>query len=901
MNYSNDSRNKIEKDNHSKAKQVKKKGKVTVFRVIIMAIIIGMFAVVGAGLGVFIGIIKSAPDVTTIDLKPQGNYTSFVYDDAGNEIASFAPADNREYAKLSEIPLNLQHAVIATEDERFYEHNGIDIKGIFRAIVTNLKSGNLSEGASTITQQLVKNNVLSTEKKFTRKIQEQYLAIKFEELYDKDTILEYYLNTIGLSRGVSGVQAASKRYFGKDVSELSLTECVVIAVITQRPTYYDPITNPENNWEKVQVVLQKMEDQGYITAEEHAAALLENPYDNIQEVHTEFQAKSTRSSFVDALFLQLVSDLQELGYSEADAKKLIYGGGLKIYSTVNSQMQEIADKYINDDSEYPEHLYKVQIDYSISGKKADGTTFDHNAQALLDSDDEIEPFIEKKKEEWGITSSDTYTDNLLKQPQPQASFVLMDYTTGQIKALSGGRGDKTNLGFNYATQAKRQPGSTFKVLASYAPALDLGLLSPGSELINEAVTYTLWDGTSWSPRNWDGNYSGTYTVREAIANSMNVLAVKTIEQVGIDTAFDYLQRFGFTTLSDSDKVLALPLGGITNGVTPLELNAAYGAIANDGVYVKPIYYTEVRDSNGNIIIDNTGENITKNSHTVIKSSTARLLTDMMTEVVDGPSKHTGGTVRKYFTNMPVAGKTGTTTDSKDLVFAGYTPYYVATIWTGYSQPEAISSRNGGNSYHMKIWAKIMSEIHENLDYKSFPKVDIQSSGVSEIKICSLSGKRATALCEADPDHVVKSEFFTNSNAPKEYCDIHEEVEICTESGKIANEYCPAETRKKVTRVKQVIDGVVQEDEICDIHGPEVEETPTESPDNGSTPDSDNPNDSNNSNDSNGSVSTPDDNQTSPSVPPVEPSIPPVDPSIPPVDPSVPPNIDDEDDFVIPQF
>lgn len=886
MNYSNDSRNKIEKNNKSKAKQVKKKGKVTALRMIIMVIIIGMFAVVGAGLGVFIGIIKSSPDVTTIDLKPQGNYTSFVYDDAGNEIASFAPADNREYAKLSEIPLHLQHAVVATEDERFYEHNGIDIKGIFRAIVKNLTSRDLSEGASTITQQLVKNNVLSTDKKFTRKIQEQYLAIKFEDLYDKDTILEYYLNTIGLSQGVSGVQAASKRYFGKDVSELNLTESVVIAVITQRPTYYDPIINPENNWKKVQVVLQKMEEQGYITAEEHAAALLETPYDNIQKVHVEFQSKSTRSSFVDALFLQLVSDLQDLGYSEADAKKQIYGGGLKIYSTVNSQMQTIADKYIDDDSQYPENLYKVQIDYSVTGKKADGTAFDHNIQVLLDSDDEIQPFIEKKKEEWGITSADTYTDNLLRQPQPQASFVLMDYTNGQVKALSGGRGDKTNLGFNYATQAKRQPGSTFKVLASYAPALDLGVLSPGSEIINEAVTYTLWDGSSWSPKNWDGNYSGSYTVREAIANSMNVIAIKTIKQVGIDTAFDYLKRFGFTTLSDSDKVLALPLGGITNGVTALELNAAYGAIANEGVYIKPVYYTEVRDSNGNKIIDNTGENIAENSHTVIKSSTARLLTDMMTEVVDGPSKHTGSTVRKYFTNMPVAGKTGTTNDSKDLVFTGYTPYYVATIWTGYSQPEAISSRNGGNSYHMKIWAEIMNEIHENLDYKSFPKVDIQSSGVSEIKICSLSGKRATALCEADPDHVVKSEFFTNSNAPKGYCDIHEEVEICTESNKIANEYCPVETRKKVTRVKQVINGIVQEDAICDIHGSKPEETPIESPDNGLIPDDSIPSDPN------GPISPPSDNQTSPSP----------DSSTPPtVVPSVSPNIDDEDDFVIPQY
>ncbi len=892
MNYSNNSRNKLEKEQKSKSKQVRKKGQVTAFRIIVMSIIIGMFAVVGAGLGIFIGVIKSAPDASTIDLKPQGNYTSFVYDDEGNEIASFAPADNREYAPLSQIPLHLQRAVIAIEDERFYEHNGIDIKGIFRAIVKNLKSGKFSEGASTITQQLVKNNVLTSDKKLTRKIQEQYLAIQFTELYDKDTILEYYLNTIGLSQGVSGVQAASKRYFGKDVSELSLTESVVIAGITQRPTYYDPIINPENNWEKAQIILQKMEDLGYITAEEHAAALLENPYDNIQEVHDEFKAKSTRSYFVDALFTQLVTDLQEqMGYTEADAKKKIYGGGLKIYATVDSKMQAIADKYIDDDSQYPEHLYKVQVDYSIAGKKSDGTSFEHHTQAVLDSNAEIETFKANKRDEWGITSEDTYTENVLKQPQPQAAFVLMDYTTGQIKALSGGRGDKTNLGFNYATQAQRQPGSTFKVLASYAPALDLGLLSPGSQLINESISYKLGDGSTWSPKNWDNNYSGSYTVREAIANSMNVLAVKTLEQVGIDTSFEYLQRFGFTTLNENDRFLPLALGGIYNGVTALELNAAYSAIANDGVYIKPVYYTIVKDKDGTVIIDNTGENLSNQSHTVIKSSTARLLTDMMTEVVDGPSKHTGGSIRNYFTNMPVAGKTGTTTDSKDLVFSGYTPYYSATIWTGYAQPEVISSRNGGSTYHLKIWAKIMNEIHQSLEYKSFAKVNTESTGVSEIKICTLSNKRATALCEDDPNHVVVSEFFTNSNAPTDYCDVHQEIEICTISNKVAHEYCPEDVRKKVVVTKQVVDGVVQKDEICDIHVSETEVVP-ESPDliipNG---------------DENGGLDNilpPTDGQQISPIPTPTPDPIPGETLPPIVEPSTSPSIDDEEDFFIPQ-
>lgn len=914
-------------------KQDKPKGNLSVFRIIVMTIIIATFAIVGSGLGIVIGSIKSAPDAATIDLKPQGDYTSFVYDDAGNEIATFEPEANRkEYAKLSDIPLHLQQAVIASEDERFYEHNGIDIKGIMRALITNLKSLSFSEGASTITQQLVKNNVLTSDKKLTRKIQEQYLALQFENIYDKDTILEYYLNTIGLSQGISGVQAASKRYFGKDVSELNLTESAVIAGIIQWPNKYDPIRKPENNWERVQRILQKMEEQGYITSEERTAALKENPYINIKQVHEEYKSKSTRSYFVDALFNQLVSDLKDLGYSEAQAKKEIYGGGLIINSTCNEKMQSIVDNVINDESLYPSHLYKVQVDYSLYTIKPDGTKVEHNApQVILDSDSEIDAYIAQKKEEWGITDEDQLVESIIKQPQPQAAFVLMDYTTGQIKALSGGRGDKTNLGFNYATQAERQPGSVFKVLAAYAPALDTGILSPGSAIKNESVTYTQSDGSTWSPKNWDGNYDGNYyTVRQAIANSMNVIAVKTLDQVGINTAFDYLQRFGFTTLVDSDKYLPLSLGGITYGVTPIELNAAYGAIANDGTYVKPVFYTTViKKDTGKVIIDNTGENIANNSHQVIKSSTARMLTDMMTEVIDGPSKHTGSAIRTYLHNMPVAGKTGTTTNSKDLVFAGYTPYYAATIWTGYARPAVISSSRGGNTYHLKIWSKIMEEVHEGLEYKSFPSVTMNSStGVQEISICTKSGLLSTSACSLDPDYCVKSEFFAAGTAPTKYCNIHSQVRLCSESNKIATEYCPKTY------------GVLSEDapsETCPIHLT-APETNTEEDNTNQTVTPDTDNTQNNTNSSvdqttNNSPSNPSTNQT-PVTPPSKPSTPPsnssgntgsnntpppapeVVPSPPvevvpeptPVEPVPPiiedlplPDIDDNDDFAIPQF
>lgn len=914
MNYSKESRDKIEKKNKGNGKQVKKKGKITAFRVIIITLIITVFAAVGAGLGIFIGIIKSAPDPSTIDISPQGNYTSFVYDAAGNRMDSFEPAENREYVELKDIPDYLQKAVIVTEDERFYEHNGIDIRGIFRALVENFKTGEATQGASTITQQLVKNTTGEKDKTIKRKIQEQYLAVKFEELYSKDTILEYYLNTMALGRGVMGVRTASKRYFGKDVQDLSIAESAVIAGITQNPSLYDPISKPENNWDKATTILNKLNEQGYITTAEYEAALKENPYENILAVHQEFLDKEPHSYFVDALFNQLVEDLEALGHTEEAAKKMIYGGGLEIYSTLDKNMQRIADTHIQDESLYPSHLYKIQLDYSVSGTDSNGEKFQHQVyNVILDSEDDIEAFKQKQLQEWGVTEEDEYIEGLIKQPQPQASFVLMDYRTGQVKALSGGRGEKSNLSFNYATQAKRQPGSTFKVLAAYAPAIDLGLLSPGSVISNDKVSYPRTNNEPYVPENWDKKYGGSFTVREAIANSMNVIAVKTtVDIVGIEEAFDYLNSFGFTTLQESDKGYSLSLGGLTEGVTPLELNAAYGAIANDGVYVKPIFYTKVKDREGRVLIDNTNEAVVSNSRAVIKQSTARMLTDMMTTVVDGPGPHTGSRVRSYFKNMPIAGKTGTTTKDKDLVFAGYTPYYVGTIWTGYSIPKPL---NSANNYHLVLWSKIMNDIHENLEYKSFPEVEMTNTGVSEMKICTLSGKLATALCEKDHEHGVKYEFFTSGQRPTEYCDLHVEVEICSESGKIANEFCPKELVKKEFRVRNSSDAPIAEGEMCDIHGPDtLEPSPSpgiDDPDldnegNGDdiiepvpTPDTSIP----------GIEPTPNPDVNEPDIEPTptpdinEPDIPDIpDPELPLTtdDPNISPDIDDEDNFFLPQ-
>lgn len=824
-----------EQEPSKKTKRKKKKGHA--MRIFIITLIITLFAVVGGGLGIVLGIIKNTPDVSELDIKPTTNFTSFVYDDKGNHIDSFSGAENRIYVTLDNIPDYLQKAFISLEDERFYSHNGIDIQGIMRAVVTNIKTGSFSEGASTITQQLIKNNILTSEKKLTRKIQEQYLAIQFEKLYDKDLILEYYLNTIALGHGVNGVQAASNRYFGKDVSKLSLAESAVIAVITQAPTKYSPILNPDNNRGKVEIALRKMVEQGYITEEERQEALKEDPYSKILKVHQEYLEKSTRNYFVDAVMESVITDLQEQkGMTDKQANNLIYGGGLQIYTTLNTNMQQTVENTINNESLYPKESYALKVSYSATIQKANGDEVNLGGEGIVHSESEIETFKQKKLKDWGITDQDKILKEvLLKMPQPQAAFVVMDYHNGHVKALSGGRGDKPNRAFNRATQAKRQPGSAFKILAAYAPALDTGKLSPSDTLIDEPLTIHLPTG-DYTPKNWNGRFEGPTSVRRAIYQSMNILAIKTMQLVGIDTSYNYLLNFGFSTLTTQDKVHSLPLGGLTEGVTPLELNAAYGAIANDGVYVKPILYTKVLDKDGNILLDNTNNAQNTTSHRVIQESTAHILTQFMQDVI---TQGTGSKLRSTFNAMPVAGKTGTTSDDKDLVFSGYTPYYVATIWTGHDTPKPLRYRSTG-SYHLDIWGKIMQEIHKPLPYKAFPNVEIKDGGGVEVKICTLSHKRATSLCEADPNHVVKTEYFAKDEVPKETCDVHGEVEICTVSNKRATQYCPQDTRIKKTYIKQ--NGKLPADiptEDCDIHlptdVPEEPDLPDEWPDELPTP------------------------------------------------------------------
>ena len=800
MNYGRKSTAKKEKELLSKGTMIRKKFTVIFAKTLLVCLI--AFTVVGgcAGYGVYKGIVDSAPNIHDIDATPTG-YLSTVLDNQGNETATLvASGSNRVYVTIDEIPLDLQHAFVAIEDARFYEHNGIDITGIVRAGITGITSGRFSQGASTITQQLLKNNVFtdwtsesSFADKMERKIQEQYLAIQLEKVEDKDWILENYLNTINLGQNTLGVQAASQRYFNKDVSELTLSECAVIAGITQNPSRYNPVSNPDANAERRTKVLNNMLDQGYIDQAAYDTAMADNVYDRIQIVDSETASDNINSYFVDALTEQVIDDLMEVkGYTETQAYKALYEGGLTIYSTQDPSIQQICDEEVNNADNYGSET-KYSCSYRLTIQKADGTYQNYSEQTRLsyyqsknskynidfDSKEAVDAAIEQYKADI-MEDGDTIVPNgesITYTMQPQASMTVIDQSTGEVKAIVGGRGDKTaNKTLNRATDTKRQPGSTFKILSAYAPALDIGGMTLAS--VQDDAPYTYSNAAHTPVNNYDKSYRGFTTIREGITYSINIVAVKTLTDIGVDIGYEYLQNFGFSTLCDSDRTQALALGGITNGVTNLELTAAYATIANGGTYTKPRFYTKILDHDGNVLIDNTPQ-----THTVLKETTAWLLTNAMEDVL------TNGTGRPaHFNGMPQAGKSGTTSSDRDALFAGYTPYYTCVVWGGYDDNAELSY----TTYPKTLWKSVMGRIHENLDYKDFDKPD----GITTATVCKKSGKLAVAgLCDSDPrGSMVESEYFASGTVPKDYCDHHVRVTIDLSTGGIATDTCPEELR-----------------------------------------------------------------------------------------------------------
>ena len=784
MNYGRKKAAKKRRDITSKSKMKKKRLGVRIFKGVLLTLLLLMVAGCVGG-GIFLKkVIDSAPDVTPEDVKPTG-YTSVVYaSDNKTETQRLTSAgSNRVYKTIDEIPKDLQHAFVAIEDERFYEHNGIDPKGIVRAGMIGLTTGDFSQGASTLTQQLIKNNIFDFMSEDTffdrleRKIQEQYLALKLEKQMSKSEIMENYLNTINLGQNTLGVQAASQRYFNKDVSQLTLSESAVIAAITQSPSYYNPITHPDHNADRRKQVLKNMLEQGYISQEAHDEALADDVYARIQNVNTNITQNTTpQSYFVDALTEQILTDLEDpdvgLGYSETQAYNTLYKGGLSIYSTQDLEIQGICDQVLNDDSNYP---YKVQygLSYALTVTRADGTQENYSSGHIkqfrnmkygltFDSEEQAHQVIESFKASIA-KEGDTYDEVINLSPQPQASVTVIDQATGQIKAMVGGRGTKSSsMSLNRAyTGSTRQPGSCFKILSTYAPALDSAGETLATIIKDEPYEYA--DGTPVS--NWWGNYyRGNMTMRKAIEQSANICAVKTLTEITPQLGFTYCQNFGLSTLvesrtTDEGKVFTdiqqpLALGGVTDGVYNYEMCAAYAAIANGGVYQEPIMYTKILDHDGNVLLDRTQ---TQEKHTVLKDSTAFLLTSAMEDVI---KKGTGTPAR--LSNMDAAGKTGTDSNNVDLWIAGYTPYYTCTIWSGYDDNTPLADREW--DYHLKMWKKIMDQINttKGLAYTQFEEPD----SVVERTVCTSTGKLAVSGCPA------VTEYFDRDTAPTQSCSGH---------------------------------------------------------------------------------------------------------------------------------
>lgn len=618
--------------------------------------------VIVVGIGVLIGMYASAvKEIHAMNVQNLAlNYSSVIYytDESGNahEMEEVYNNGNRIWLDSEEIPKVMKQAIVAIEDERFYDHNGVDIKRTAGAFIgwvkAKLTGGNTSYGGSTITQQVIKNITQKKNKTAGRKIKEMLLAVALEKELSKDEILTVYLNLIALANNCYGVEAASNIYYDKDAADLTLNEAATIAGITQRPEYYNPLKHPDNAKYKRDVVLTKMCELGMISVEERDEIMAKD-----LELNDNYTKARTRiySYFTDTVLNEVVLDLQrEKGYSQDMAEQLVYSGGLSIYATVDPAVQK-----------------------------------------------KVESFYENKKNFPSI------------KKEAQSAMIILDPYTGEIKGVAGGIGEKTtNRGLNRATQSKLQPGSSIKPLSVYAPAIEEDLINAATKVLDAEITIG-----DWSPKNSYSGYKGTISVKRAVQISSNTAAVRVLQKLGISTSFNYLQnKFGITTLTDRDKNLSsLALGGLTNGVTPKEMAAAYAVFANGGMYFEPHSYSKVVDHAGNVLLETKTQ-----GKRVLKESTAYVMTDILSDVVN-TSSGTGKLAK--LDEMPTYGKTGTTNENRDKWFVGYTPYYVGAVWYGFDQPDSINKYGVRYNISAKIWGEVMEKVHDGLKVKDFETPD----------------------------------------------------------------------------------------------------------------------------------------------------------------------------------
>lgn len=796
------------------SRQARRHHLIFLLKIALAMFLILCFAGFAVGIGFVRGAIDAAPSLDIIDVQPQG-YASQIYDADGNLMQTLVmEGSNREEVSFDQLPDDLVNAFIAIEDSRFYEHNGIDLKGILRAAYVGITNGRFSEGASTITQQLIKNNVLqggyetSMADKLRRKIQEQFLAVKLEDQLDsKETILEYYLNTINLGGNCLGVQTAANRYFGKNVWELTLSECSVLAATTSNPSRYNPLTHPKENAVRRKIVLEKMYEQNFITYDQKNDALDDDVYSRIQTVNNTTSGSTVFSYFTDAVYNQVCDDLQsKLGYSASQSYKLLYSGGLQIYSTMDPSIQSIVDEEVNNADNYisstGSRLLEYSLNYALTVCHADGSESTYTENDLTSyfqsekkqatfaniyaSKEDIYRSVREFKASLLISGDSVTSETIIPILEPQESVVVMNQSNGQVAAISGGRGEKEgSLTLNRALHCSRQPGSISMILSTFAPAID----SCGATLASTYYDAPYLSGNQ-QVLNWWGNpYLGYNNIRQAITYSMNVIGARCLTSLVSDsTAYDYLELFGLGSADLFETSSSLASTSQSYTVTNEMLTAAFASIANDGIYQKPTYYTKVLDRQGNILLESV-----PSQTRIIKSSSAALLTSAMEDVISSDSSYyyqygitPTGTLCQV-DSMTLAGKSGTTTSGSDVWFIGYSPYYTCGIWSGYDDSKVLSN---GTEYHKTIWQKIMARIHTDLDNKDF----IFTDELESAKICSKSGLLAVdGVCNSSSSNAsVYTEYFAPGTAPTSYCDRHYALRICTKSGKSATKYCPGD-------------------------------------------------------------------------------------------------------------
>lgn len=749
---------------------------VNAFRLMLVCILLVGLAGVGALVGIGKAYVETSPtlDIQKIDAQAQ---TSFFYDAQGNQITDYKGTENRVMVSISAMPYRLRNAFVAVEDARFYSHHGVDIKRIVGAFVTNFLSGS-QQGGSTITQQLIKNTVLTSEMSYKRKIQEAYLAMQLESEYSKDEILESYLNTIYLGENYYGVQVAAQGYFGKELYELTLRECAMLAGMTTNPYHYNArrnlylrssqttdypaITNNRTNY-----VLRMMYENQLITHAEYmealepstAQVLAESP--QTQELYpyvhyVEYAIKDVIQALLE------VNGLEDIAANRAAMEKKLRTGGYKIYLALDTQIQ----------TEVEQTLYNYG-DYPSLRDPGDGV---HRAR-----------------------NSDGTYDEII---QPQAAAAVIDYRTGELKAIVGSRTEPTQrLTLNRATDMNMPVGSSIKPISVFAPAIEMGA-GPASVVYNMPLPIEGWTGSagtdSW-PQNYGGsNYRGPQTLRTSLVKSDNTATAQALmNYVGVERSADFLLRLGVDNEHINKTPFGLALG--SSGVSVVEMATSFGVLGNGGIYQKPISFLGISDSNGNVIYDAHQRQARRQ---VFQPSTAWLTVDMMKEAV---AKGTGTAAK--ISGQTVAGKTGTNSEQRGVFFSGMTGWYSAAVWIGHDNYKPLSSRTTGGNSAAKLWKSFMEDIHsqKGLDNRDILSGDPSEYGLVRATTCVVSGQLATDACRHDAmGYGVTTDYWAQGSVPTVSCQMHQVMTICDDSGMLVGPYCPPEhyTQRGVVMLPQ---------------------------------------------------------------------------------------------------